>query len=115
MAGELVVGAVDTLTLLAGQFDLTAWLERDRVALALEREDMSVLVLRLQPVIRGHPAQQILDATGAGVGDSGTVGSADDDLLVFGSDPPLRTRLAAFLEVADQVVLLFKQLTHTSP
>ena len=71
-----------------------------------------MLVFRLEAVVRRHPAQQILDSAGAGVGDSGTVGSADDDLLVFGADPPIRPRLAAFLEVANQVLFLFQQLTH---
>ena len=111
---ELVVRAVDTLALLARQLDLTAGLERDCGALALEREDMPMLVFRLEAVVGGHPAQQVLDAAGAGVGDSGTVGSADDDLFVLGADPPLRARLAAVLEVANQVVLLFQQLTHES-
>ena len=114
MRRELVVRAVDTLALLARQLDLTAGLERDRGALALEREDMPMLVLRLEAVVVGHPPQQVLDAAGAGVGDSGTVGIADDDLFVLGADPPLRARFAAVLEIADQVVLLFQQLTHAS-
>jgi hypothetical protein len=41
--------------------------------IALEREDMPVLVFGLEAVIGGHPAQEILDAAGAGVGDSGPV------------------------------------------
>ena len=98
---------MDALALLAGQLDLAAGLERDCVALALEREDMPVLVLGLEAVVGGHPAQEILDAAGAGVGDSGTVGRADKNLFVLGADAPLRTRLAAFLEVANQVLLLF--------
>jgi hypothetical protein len=73
-----------------------------------------MLVLGLEPVVSRHPLQQILDAAGAGVGDSGTVGIADDDLFVLGSNPPLRARLAAFLEVPNQVLFLFKQLTHES-
>src|SRR5260370_13530298 len=114
MRRKFVVGAVDTVALLARQLDLPARLERDSGAIALERENMPVLVFGLEAVVSGHPQQQVLDPARAGVGDSGTVGSADDDLFVLGADPPLRTRLAAILEVADQVVLLFKQLTHAS-
>ncbi len=111
---EFLVGAMDTVALLARQLDLPARLERDSGAIALERENMPVLVFGLEAVVSGHPPQQVFDPARAGVGDCGTVGGADDDFFVLGTDAPLRPRLAARLEVADQVVLLFKQLTHAS-
>ena len=73
-----------------------------------------MFVFRLEAVVRGHPMQERFDAAGAGVGDCGTVGSADDDLLVLGADSPLRAGFRAGLEVADQVLFLFKQLAHSS-
>src|SRR5208282_4890331 len=110
----LRMGAVDSLALLAGQLDLAARLERDRRALTLQREDVAVLVFGLEAIVGRHPPQQVLDAAGAGVGDSGRIGGTDYHLLVLGADTPIRARLAALLEVADQVVFLLKQLTHES-
>jgi len=59
---------------------------------------MPVLVFGLEAVVIGHPAQQVLDSADAGVGYRSTVRIADNDLLVLAADPPLRPRLAAFLE-----------------
>src|SRR5271156_5034966 len=75
---------------------------------------MAVLFFGLEAVVGRHPPQHVLDAAGAGVADSGGVGAVHDDFLVLGADPPLRAGLTAFLEVADQIVLLLEQLTHES-
>src|SRR5260370_18991448 len=101
MRRKFVVGAVDTVALLARQLDLPARLERDSGAIALERENMPVLVFGLEAVVSGHPPQQVLDPARAGVGDSGTVGRPAHDLFVLGTHPPFRPRLAAILQLAD--------------
>jgi hypothetical protein len=112
VSGKLGAGAVDGVALLAGQLDLSSRLERDGRALALESQDVAVLVFGLEAIVGHHPAQQVLDPAGTGVRDCGRVGGADDDLLVLGTDPPLSTGLAAILEIADEILFLFEQLAH---
>src|SRR5207244_12167282 len=62
---ELLLRTVDRRTLLAGELELTARLERDRCATACQRHRPAVLFLRLPAVALREPAEKRLDAARA--------------------------------------------------
>src|SRR5438445_7906710 len=112
MLGEFAVGAVDGFTLLAREFDLTAGLERNWRALALERDDAPVLVFGFVAEAIAQPTEDFLDAIGAGEGQGATVARGDCNFFVLGADPPFFARLGAAFEIANQVLLLLQCFTH---
>src|SRR5579884_175592 len=112
MTGELAVGAMDCLALLAGKLDLTAGLDRDRSALAAQRQDASVLLLGLVSVALDQPAHDLLDSAGAGKGQGPAVMRRNRDFFVFAADSPLGTRLRPGFEIAHQLLFAFQQVAH---
>ncbi len=112
MLGEFAMRAMDGLALLAGKLDLAARLDRNRGALALKRQDPAVLLFGLPTEALGEPPQHVLDAAGAGEGQGAAVASRNRDLLVLGADPPILARLAAALDMPDQIVFALNRFAH---
>src|SRR4029077_15006812 len=104
VGGELPVRAVDGRTLLARQLELRARLERDRGAVARERHDVAVLLLRLPVVALVKPAQDGLDAAPAGERRRLARRALDRDLLVLRADLPALARPARTVELLDELV-----------
>ena len=76
----------------AGELELTAGLERDRAAVALESDELPGVGERLPAVLALDRREQRVDAALALVGNGPQRLRVQAELLVLGADPPVRAR-----------------------
>src|SRR5262249_6000152 len=78
--------------------------ERDVAGAHGERDDVAVLFHRL-PAEALHSLEQCADAVGAFIGQAAQRLAVEGELLVLGADAPIFHRLAALLEVFEELAL----------
>jgi hypothetical protein len=105
----LAAGLVDRLERCAGEFELPAWLERDRAeAGRVGQSDDVALVLDAVPAEEPlHQLEELPDATLALVGHGAAIGFVEAELFMLGADAPCALRLGAGGERLDQLVARF--------
>src|SRR5690606_33334108 len=99
---ELVAGLEDRALDAARQLELPSGFERDRAAVALERDDVVAVVVRLPAKAAGELGEQITKAAGLVVAEHAGVGATEDELLVLGADEPSLARLLANAKVLEE-------------
>src|SRR5918992_3779592 len=104
MLSELGVRAMDTLARLAAQLDLAAGLEGNLSIVASQRDDTSVLLLRLPAETIDQFSQDELDAARPRIGNGLGGIAVNADLFVLGADPPA---IARFPRVVEERFKLF--------
>ncbi len=106
MREQLRRGLMDTLDRRAGQFELSARLERDRAAAGdvEHADDVVALHDRLPAEQAVHAVQERADRPPALVRNGTPVIDREGEFLVLGAGPKLRFRLASRLEPRDQFV-----------
>ena len=102
---HLAAGLVDRLERRAGQLELAAGLQRDVAALLGERDQPARSRAPAPSRSGRQPVEQRPDAVRAVIGQRAQVVAGEAELLVLGADPPRRARLAALLEILDQLAL----------
>src|SRR3954453_20287867 len=105
MSVRLAAGLVPRLQRRAAQLELAARLQADIAALLGERDRLVVLQHRRPAEPLGQPLQKRADAARSGVGERSQVVLGEAELLVLGADAPSRPRLAALLQILDQLAL----------
>src|ERR1700728_3413444 len=98
------MGAVDVVTLFAGQFDLAARLDRDGRAFAAERDDTAVFIVGFIAVAIDQPTHDFFDAGRPGEGQGAAVAVGNQDFFVLGTDAPLIARLGGAREIANPIL-----------
>jgi hypothetical protein len=88
----------------AGEFELTARLQRDALAVLRHGDDLAVLLDGL-PAIADETLEQRADAIGRIIADAAQRLQVIDELLVLGADAPIRLGLVAFGDVVDELAL----------
>ena len=102
---RLAAGLVQGLERRAAQLELAARLQADVAALLGERDRVAVLKHRLPAEPCGQRLEQGADAARPLIGQRAQVVAGEAELLVLGADPPGRARLAALLQILDQLTL----------
>ena len=103
---QLVAGLVHGLQRRSAQLELPARLKRDRTSgIVGEGNGIAVFDDRL-PAEAGHLAQNGGDPVGSIIRHSAQIRATKDELLVLGTDPPRRGRLAAGFEIFEELPLV---------
>src|ERR1700730_15987309 len=106
MLMDLIAGLMDRLERGAAQLELATRLERDRTSSIIgQRDGIAVFEDRL-PTEAGHLSQQRADSGRPFIGHPAQIGTAKNEFFVLGADPPRSRRLAAPLEVFDELPLV---------
>ena len=98
MGMNLVARLVNIFERRAGQLQLSARLQRDIAVARRQRDGVAVFHDRL-PAETLKTFEKLADTPGSLIGDGLKRIQLEDEFFVFGSDPPVLGRLAAFFEV----------------
>src|SRR5689334_5921153 len=105
MLVHLVAGLVQRLERRARELELAARLERDGAALAVGEADEIAGIAHRRPAEALQPLEQRADAGAAVIRCRLVVAQAKNEFFVLGADAPMRRRLAARLEMLDELAL----------